>query len=200
MLWNLFFQNQLRDIIARHCTMRFPAKKSLLSPTPRVHADYFPESPYGRTYTDVITKISRIASLPNYLSYGAPLARASRAQGVPLKTEEKTAPINSTVPLYCCLQYYFLLISDYKIYKAILFQFLDRFFLIFHEKISPSHTRRNKFPGFPGWIDCKATHKAKEAVSTLKRHLCPRLITATKFTKWTFFTVATLQKMQNLQS
>ena len=82
--------------------MRFPAKKSLLSPTPRVHADYFPESPYGRTYTDVITKISRIASLPNYLSYGAPLTRASRAQGAPLETEDKTAPINSTVPLYCC--------------------------------------------------------------------------------------------------
>ena len=40
-----------------------------------------PESPYGGTYADVITKISRMA---NYLSYGAPLARASRAQGAPL--------------------------------------------------------------------------------------------------------------------
>ena len=37
-----FFQNQLRDIITRRYAMRFPAKKSLLSPTPRVHADYFP--------------------------------------------------------------------------------------------------------------------------------------------------------------
>ena len=47
---------------------------------------HYPESPYGRTYADVITKISRTDSLPNYLSYGATLARASRAQGVPLKT------------------------------------------------------------------------------------------------------------------
>ena len=31
------------------------------------------ESPYGRTYADVITKISRMDSLPNYFSYGAPL-------------------------------------------------------------------------------------------------------------------------------
>ena len=35
---------------------------------------HYPESPYGRTYADVIrTKISRIDSLPNYLSYRAPL-------------------------------------------------------------------------------------------------------------------------------
>ena len=45
---------------------------------------HYPESPYGRTYADVITKISRMDSLPNYLSYGGPLARASRAQGAPL--------------------------------------------------------------------------------------------------------------------
>ena len=30
---------------------------------------YYPESPYGRTYADVITKLSRMPSLPNYLSY-----------------------------------------------------------------------------------------------------------------------------------
>ena len=36
---------------------------------------HYPESPYGRTYADVITKISGMDSLPNYLSYGAPLAR-----------------------------------------------------------------------------------------------------------------------------
>ena len=36
---------------------------------------HYPESPYGRTYADVITKISRMDSLPNYLNYGAPLAR-----------------------------------------------------------------------------------------------------------------------------
>ena len=35
---------------------------------------HYPESPYGRTYADVITKIFRMDSLPNYLSYGAPLA------------------------------------------------------------------------------------------------------------------------------
>ena len=46
---------------------------------------HYPEGPYGRTYADVITKISRMDSLPNYLSYGAPLERASRAQGAPLK-------------------------------------------------------------------------------------------------------------------
>ena len=45
---------------------------------------HYPESSYGRTYADVITKISRMDSLPNYLSYGAPLASASRAQGAPL--------------------------------------------------------------------------------------------------------------------
>ena len=39
---------------------------------------HYPESPYGRTYADVITKISQMDSLPNYL--GAPLARASRAR------------------------------------------------------------------------------------------------------------------------
>ena len=44
---------------------------------------HYPESPYGQTYADVITKISRMDSLPNYLSYGAPFARASRAQGAP---------------------------------------------------------------------------------------------------------------------
>ena len=46
---------------------------------------HYPESPYGRTYADVITKISRMDSLPNYLSYGASLARGSRAQGAPLQ-------------------------------------------------------------------------------------------------------------------
>ena len=37
---------------------------------------HYPESPYGQTYADVITKISRMDSLPNYLSYGAPFVRA----------------------------------------------------------------------------------------------------------------------------
>ena len=37
----------------------------------------YPESTDGRTYADLITKISRMDSLPiNYLSYGAPLERA----------------------------------------------------------------------------------------------------------------------------
>ena len=38
---------------------------------------HYPESPHGRTYADVITKISRMDSLPNYLSYGASRARSS---------------------------------------------------------------------------------------------------------------------------
>ena len=54
----------------------------------------------------------------------------------------------------------------HKLYKAILFQFLDCFSLVFFEKDSPLHPRLNKFPG---WIDCKATYKAKGAASTLKR-------------------------------
>ena len=47
------------------------------------------ESSYGRTYADVITKISRMDSLPNYLSYSAPLACASRAQGAPLRIVQR---------------------------------------------------------------------------------------------------------------
>ena len=47
------------------------------------------ESSYGRTYADVITKISRMDSLPNYLTYGAPLACASRAQGAPLRIVQR---------------------------------------------------------------------------------------------------------------
>ena len=43
-------------------------------------AFHYPESPYGRTYADVITKNSRMDSLPYYLSYGA-----SRALGALLK-------------------------------------------------------------------------------------------------------------------
>ena len=77
-----FFQNQLRDIIARRCAMPFPAKKSLLSPTPRVHADHFP-LPGKSVRTDVryvITKFSGMDSLPNFLTHGAPLrARGSSA-------------------------------------------------------------------------------------------------------------------------
>ena len=77
-----FFQNQLRDIIARRCAMRFPAKKSLLSPTPRVHADYFPlPGKSVRTdVRDVITKFSGMDSLPIFLIHGAPL-RARFARG-----------------------------------------------------------------------------------------------------------------------
>ena len=58
--------------------MRFPAKKNLYFPLPQESMRttfHYPESPYGRTYADVITKISRMDSLPNYLSYGAPRAR-----------------------------------------------------------------------------------------------------------------------------
>ena len=81
-----FFQNQLRDVIARRCAMRFPAKKSLLSPTPRVHADYFP-LPGKSVRTDgrhVITRFSGMDSLPNFLTHGDPLrARFARA-GAPL--------------------------------------------------------------------------------------------------------------------
>ena len=52
-----------------------------------------------------------------------------------------------------------------KLYKAILFQFLDCFSLVFFKKDSPLHPRLNKFPG---WIDCKATYKAKGSASMLK--------------------------------
>ena len=61
--------------------MRFPAKKPLLSPTPRVHADYFPlPGKSVRTdVRDVITKFSGMDSLPIFLIHGAPL-RALRAR------------------------------------------------------------------------------------------------------------------------
>ena len=66
--------------------MRFPAKTSLLCPTPRVNADYFP-LPGKSVRTDiryVITKFSGMDSLPNFLTHGAPLrAREARA-GAPL--------------------------------------------------------------------------------------------------------------------
>ena len=71
--------------------MLFPAEKSGF-PLPQESmwtTFHCPESPYGRTYADVITQISRMDSLPNYLSYGAPLALASHAQGAPLQTSRK---------------------------------------------------------------------------------------------------------------
>ena len=41
----------------------------------------YPESPYGRTYVrtygDVITKFSRMDSLPNFITHGASCAEAS---------------------------------------------------------------------------------------------------------------------------
>ena len=58
--------------------MRFPPK-NLYFPLPQESMRttfHYPESPYGRTYADVITQISRMDSLPNYLSYGARFARA----------------------------------------------------------------------------------------------------------------------------
>ena len=84
-----FFQNQLRDIIARRCAMRFPAKKSLLSPTRRVHADYFP-LPGKSLRTDVryvITKFFGMDSLPNFLTHGAPLCARFARLGAPLLTK-----------------------------------------------------------------------------------------------------------------
>ena len=81
--------------------MRFPAKNLFfpLAQESMRTTFHYPESPHGRTYVDVITKISRMDSLPNYLSCGASLARASRAHGVLLlvicllpakfKTEDK---------------------------------------------------------------------------------------------------------------
>ena len=71
--------------------MLFPATKFYF-PLPQESmwtTFHCPESPYGRTYADVITKISRMDILPNCLSYGAQLARASRAQGAPLQTSRK---------------------------------------------------------------------------------------------------------------
>ena len=71
--------------------MQFPAKKSLLSPTPRVHADYFP-LPGKSVRTDVryvITKFSGMDSLPNFLTHGAPL-KLSSAMTPSRKAKEKT--------------------------------------------------------------------------------------------------------------
>ena len=34
---------------------------------------HYPESPYGRTYANVITKISRMDTLPNFLTHGSSL-------------------------------------------------------------------------------------------------------------------------------
>ena len=65
----------LRHAISRQKNLYFPLPQESMRTT-----FHYPESPYGRTYADVITKISRIDSLPNYLSYGAPLERASRAR------------------------------------------------------------------------------------------------------------------------
>ena len=67
--------------------MRFPAKKNLYFPLPQESMRttfHYPESPYRRTFADVIAKISRMDSLPNYLSYGAPLARARSSAIKPL--------------------------------------------------------------------------------------------------------------------
>ena len=65
----------------------FPPKRPLLSPTPKSPCGttfHYPESQYvstyGRTYGDVITKFSRIDSLPNFVTHGAPL----RARALPL--------------------------------------------------------------------------------------------------------------------
>ena len=76
MLW-YFWSGLLRDVTP--CD--FPPKNLyFLLPQQSMRTTFrYPESPYGRTYVDVITKISRMDSLPNYLSYGA-----SRAQGAPL--------------------------------------------------------------------------------------------------------------------
>ena len=65
MLWNFFFQNQLLDIIAWRCAMRLPPK-NLYFPLPQGSMRttfHYPESPYGRTNADVITK--RMDSLDN---------------------------------------------------------------------------------------------------------------------------------------
>ena len=69
----------MRHAISRQKNLYFPLPQESMRTT-----FHYPESPYGRTYADVITKISRMDSLPNYLSYGAALARASRALGAPL--------------------------------------------------------------------------------------------------------------------
>ena len=51
---------------------------------------HHPQRAYGRTeYADVTTKFSRVDSLPNFLTHGAPLERASRARA-PLKITKKT--------------------------------------------------------------------------------------------------------------
>ena len=64
----------LRHAISRKKNLYFPLPQESMRTT-----FHYPESPYGWTYADVITKISRMDSLLNHFSYGAPLARASRA-------------------------------------------------------------------------------------------------------------------------
>ena len=76
LLWNFFFKPvarynaTLRHAISRQKNLYFTLPQESMRTT-----FHYPESPYGRTYADVIAKIFRIDSLPNYLSYGAPLAR-----------------------------------------------------------------------------------------------------------------------------
>ena len=66
----------LRHAISRQKNLYFPLPQESMRTS-----FHYPESPYGRTYADVITKIlGWIVSL----SYGAPLACALRAQAAPL--------------------------------------------------------------------------------------------------------------------
>ena len=67
--------SQASHAISRQKNLYFPLPQESMRTT-----FHYPESPYGRTYADVITKISRMDGLPNYLRYGAPLAGASRAR------------------------------------------------------------------------------------------------------------------------
>ena len=78
----------------RHFLLDFPPRKTrvtqihrtihniLLSPTEwHLIPFHHPQRVYGRTeYADVITNFSRMDSLPNFLTHGAPLACASSAR------------------------------------------------------------------------------------------------------------------------
>ena len=49
----------------------------------------YPESPYGRTYGDVLTKFSRMDSLPNLITHGVPLRALRVPGGFAIKLRQK---------------------------------------------------------------------------------------------------------------
>ena len=86
----------LRHAISRKKNLYFPLPQESMRTT-----FHYPESPHGRTYADVITKISRMDSLPNNLSYGAPFERASRARSSAIKSLSSDIKCISQLDIKC---------------------------------------------------------------------------------------------------